>query len=246
MDNPLYKGFKVLSEGLNVLIGANGAGKSGFLELLQDEYGVPVYHFCATHHLKEKHPAADNFCFQPDAYNLAPHLRKLREKYKPEYQRIVGTISLVAPFFDDFVDRQTGEEFIELEWLEKSNSDMPLKAWMLSDGTLRFICLATLLLQPIELLPHTVLIDEPELGLNPYAIAILATMFRQVAERRQLIVSTQSVELLNNLKPKDIIVIERDGDDNSFNRFSSEELSGWLEKYTLGELWLKNVLGGRP
>jgi len=117
---------------------------------------------------------------------------------------------------------------------------------MLSDGTLRFICLATLLLQPIKLLPDTILIDEPELGLHPYAITILADIFKQVAEKKQLIVSTQSVELVNELTPNDIIVVDQEDDASVFKRFTEEELSGWLEEYSMGELWKKNVLGGRP
>ncbi len=117
---------------------------------------------------------------------------------------------------------------------------------MLSDGTLRFICLTTLLLQPWYKLPETVLIDEPELGLHPYAVSVLADMFKQVAEKRQLIVSTQSVELLNELTPGDVIVVDQVDGASNFRRYTQDELSGWLEQYSMGELWKRNVLGGRP
>ena len=117
---------------------------------------------------------------------------------------------------------------------------------MLSDGTLQFVCLATLLLQPAKLLPATVLIDEPELGLHPYAIGVLADVFKQVSESRQLIVSTQSVELINNLLPEDVIVVDQENGASTFRRFETEELAEWMAQYGLGELWNRNVLGGRP
>jgi predicted ATPase len=158
----------------------------------------------------------------------------------------VDTIRLVAPFFGDFVHRQGDAEFIELEWTQKGKPDTPFKAHMLSDGSLRFICLATLLLQPFALLPQTILIDEPELGLHPYAISVLVDIFKQVAEQKQLIVSTQSVELINELSPEDVIVVDQEDGASTFRRFTQEELSGWLEQYSMGELWKRNVIGGRP
>jgi predicted ATPase len=208
-----------------------------------------VYHFHDTSEnakVKQAHASNLNLRLLPDAANLAAYLRMLRIKHTKEYQRIVDTIRLVAPFFDDFLHRQDNSEFIELEWTQKGKPDTPFKAHMLSDGTLRFICLATLLLQPIHLLPSTILIDEPELGLHPYAISVLADIFKQVAEQRQLIVSTQSVELVNELDPQDIIVVNQENDTSTFKRFTNAELAGWLEQYSLGELWNSNILGGRP
>ena len=208
-----------------------------------------VYHFHDTSETaKVKQPQASNLNLRllPDAANLAPYLRMLKSKYPREYQRIVDAIRLVAPFFDDFLHRSDETEFIELEWMQKGKPDIPFKAHMFSDGTLRFICLATLLLQPTLLLPHTILIDEPELGLHPYAITLLAEIFKQVAEHRQLIVSTQSVELINELSPEDVIVVDQEDGASTFKRFTHEELAGWLEQYAMGELWKSNVLGGRP
>lgn len=196
--------------------------------------------------VKQKHLANDNLRLKADAANLAAYLKMLNEKHRAHYLRIVDTIRLVAPFFGDFVHRLGDVEYIELEWTQKGKPDTLFKALHLSDGTLRFICLATLLLQPTELLPDTILIDEPELGLHPYAIAVLAGMFKQVAEDKQLIVSTQSVELVNELSPQDIIVVDQENDVSTFKRFKEEELAGWLEQYSMGELWKRNVLGGRP
>lgn len=208
-----------------------------------------VYHFHDTGEkarVKQRHAANDNLRLKPDAANLAAYLRKLHQEHHAYYQRIVDAIRLVAPYFDDFIQRPGEPEFVELEWRQRGKPDTPLKANLLSDGTLRFICLATLLLQPVVLLPSTILIDEPELGLHPYAISVLADIFRQVSEQRQLIVSTQSVELVNELTPEDIVVVDQEGDASTFRRYSSDELSGWLEEYSLGEIWKRNILGGRP
>jgi predicted ATPase len=173
----------------------------------------------------------------------------LRRTRKEHYEAIRDTIRLANPFFDDFLLRPhtDNENMIRLEWREKG-SDFPFQAYHLSDGTLRFICLTTLLLQPQ--LPSTILIDEPELGLHPYAIVILASLMRSAAERTQLIVSTQSVSLVNQFDAEDLLVVERRERDNMhetvIRRVDPQRLSSWLDEYSLGELWEKNVLGGRP
>lgn len=208
-----------------------------------------VYHFhdtSDTAKVKQRHACNDNLRLKIDAANLAAYLRMLHKQHEAEYRRIVETIQLVMPFFNDFVHRPGESEYVELEWTQKGKADTPFKAHMLSDGSLRFICLVTLLLQPISLLPDTILIDEPELGLHPYAITVLADLFKQVAEDRQLIVSTQSVELVNELSPEDIIVVDQDDGASVFRRYTQEELSGWMEEYSMGEIWKRNILGGRP
>lgn len=208
-----------------------------------------IYHFhdtSDTAKVKQQHASNDNLLLKSDAANVAAYLRMLRKDHEQSYQRIVDTIQLVAPFFGDFVERPGDQEHIELEWTQRGYPDTPFKAHMLSDGTLRFMCLATLLLQPSGLLPDTVLIDEPELGLHPYAISVLADIFKQVSERKQLIVSTQSVELVNELSPEDVIVVDQQSGYSTFHRFTEEQLEGWLTEYSMGELWKRNVLGGRP
>lgn len=207
------------------------------------------YHFHDTSDsaaVKRPQGSHDNLRLKPAADNLAAYLAKLKRTAPQAYQRIVDTIRLVAPFFGGFVVRDPLPERIELEWFEHSDPDTPYKAHVLSDGTLRFMCLATLLLQPVYLLPDTVLIDEPELGLHPYAINVLADMLRQVAETKQVIVSTQSVELLNAFEPQDVVVVDREKDATVLRRLVPETLKDWLEDYTLGDLWKRNVLGGRP
>lgn len=209
------------------------------------------YHFHDTSDtaaVKGRRGVNENLRLLPDAANLAAYLRMLKctAAYTASYQRIVDTIRLAAPFFGDFVFREEDTEYIELEWTERGQPDTPWKAHVLSDGTLRFICLTTLLLQPESLLPDTLLIDEPELGLHPFAINLLADMLQQVAETRQVIVSTQSVELLNAFTPEDVVVVQRENNETTFKRLNAIELQDWLADYSLGELWQRNILGGRP
>lgn len=206
-----------------------------------------VYHFhdtSETAKVKNVHASNDNVTLKPDASNLAPYLLMLRDNHEAYYQRIVNVIGLVLPFFGDFFLRS--DDALQLEWLQKGKPNTPLRAHELSDGSLRFICLATLLLQPESLMPSTILIDEPELGLHPYAITILADMLKQASEEVQIIVSTQSVELVSEFSPEDIIVVDQKKGVSSFARLDKQHLADWLEDYTLGELWKQNILGGRP
>ena len=154
---------------------------------------------------------------------------------------------MVAPFFGDFYLRGTSNnpDYIELEWTEK-NQDIPFKANELSDGTLRFICLSTVLLQPDDYKPSAIIVDEPELGLHPYAISVLAALISGASSEHQLIVSTQSVELVNEFDIEDLIVVDRVDGASSFKRLDEEVLNEWLQEYSLGEMWKKNLLGGRP
>jgi predicted ATPase len=210
--------------------------------------GLKIYHFhdtSETASVKQIRATNDNLKLKADAENLAPFLLKLKLKFPESYQQIIKTIRLVAPFFNDFLLRE-GEEYTQLEWTEVGNRDTPFKAHVLSDGTLRFICLATLLLQPFELMADTVLIDEPELGLHPYALAVLADLIKRASEQKQLIISTQSVELIEHFSANDIIVVDRVNNASSFKRLDEEKLKDWLEDYTLGDLWKQNIIGGRP
>ncbi len=209
-----------------------------------------VYHFQDTGEtslIKQKHGINDNEYLRPDARNLAAFLYFLKKKHSNRYNRIVKTVQLAAPFFGDFFLRSSpeNEDQIELEWNER-DSDIPFKAHHLSDGTLRFICLATVLLQPSDKQPETILIDEPELGLHPFAITLLASLIRSVSKSKQVIVSTQSVELLDEFDVEDVVVVDRKAGKSFFRRLKPDELDSWLDEYTLGELWKKNIFGGRP
>ena len=173
-------------------------------------------------------------------------LLMLRDRYPRVYESIRDTVRLATPFFDDFKFRpkpSNGDEVLHLEWTQRG-SDYPFLVTQLSDGTLRFIALATALLQPNP--PATILLDEPELGLHPYALNLLAALLKKAATRTQVIVSTQSAALLDSFEPEDIIVVEREGDESTFRRLDSEDLTEWVKEYSLGELWQKNIIGGRP
>jgi predicted ATPase len=210
--------------------------------------GWRVYHFhdtSASAAIKLIGDLHDDRMLRGDAGNLAAFLYRLQQGHADHYGAIRDTIRLVAPFFDDFVLQPlaANPDKIRLEWRER-DSDYPFLAHHLSDGTLRFICLATLLLQPVP--PATVLLDEPELGLHPYAISVLASLIRSVAQRTQLVISSQSVTFVNEFNLEDLLVVDRKGQETVFTRLDRERLASWLEEYALGELWEKNVLGGRP
>lgn len=209
-----------------------------------------VYHFHDTGRtakVKQEHNVVNNAVFQQDAGNLAAFLLRLKENYPDQYKQIISTIRTIAPFFDDFVlvPNEANKDLIVLKWQKKGCEDI-FTASQFSDGTLRFICMATLLLQPEELMPSTIIIDEPELGLHPFAITVLAELVKSVSQKKQLILSTQSVELLNWFDPEDVIVVDNSNQGSTFRRLSAEELGAWLEEdYSLGDLWNKNLFGGR-
>jgi len=207
-----------------------------------------IYHFHDTSPsslMKQKGNLDDNLMFRADAANLAAYLFLLREKHRQHYDNIVATVQLAAPFFDDFILRPDplNPRMIQLEWREKA-SDTYFNAHALSDGTLRFICLAVLLLQPHP--PSLILLDEPELGLHPYAINLLADLLKSAATHTQVIVATQSVTLVNQFDYPDIIVVEREDRQSVFRQLKGEDMEHWLDEYGLGDLWEKNVIGGRP
>lgn len=222
--------------------------KEAFHTLLNPQWRI--YQFSntsPTSKIKSENSVGDYDTLMWDASNLAIYLYHLRENYPKSYQKIIKAIQRVAPFFKDFelAPKEQNREQIVLRWKQK-DYDSTLLPSQLSDGTLRFICLMTLLLQPKGLQPATIIIDEPELGLHPYAIAIFAEIVKKVAAEKQIILSTQSVELLNHFEPNDIIVVDRTANGSEFKRLDEERLAAWLnDDYSLGELWNKNIFGGR-
>ncbi|WP_254568808.1 AAA family ATPase [Oscillatoria sp. HE19RPO] len=207
-----------------------------------------VYHFhdtSPTADVRQSCYVGDNRWLMPDAGNLAALLLRFREEKKKSYQQIVGTIRLTAPFFDDFVIEPDASRRVLLNWREK-DSDQVFGPHQFSDGTLRTICLATLLLQPEDELPKLIIVDEPELGLHPYALNIIADLFKKASLHTQILISTQSSSFLDNFDPEDVIAVDREGKESKFKRLSSEELDIWLDEYSLGEVWEKNIIGGGP
>jgi predicted ATPase len=220
---------------------------SGYWPIVDALRGCRVFHFHDTSRkapVKQQGYVSDNLMLHPDAGNLAAVLLNLRRTESSSYRRIVAVIRQVAPFFRDFVLVPEGSaDRLRLRW-QQEGSDTVFPADALSDGTLRFICLATLLAQPRP--PKIIVLDEPELGLHPFAIVQLAEMLRTISKRSQVVVATQSVTLMNQFEADDLIVVERRSGFSSFERLDQKKLSDWLADYSLGDLWEKNLLGGRP
>ena len=208
-----------------------------------------VYHFHDTSPdapVRQSRSLRDNLLLKPDAANLGPFLRFLRERHSHQHRQIVETVWSAAPFFGDFAYRTAVGDQMELEWLHADDPDTPLGPGQLSDGTLRFISLATLLLQPTELQPQLILIDEPELGLHPFALTLLAEMLQAASEARQVVVSTQSADLVSQFRPEDVVVVNRKEGQSVIERLDSERLQDWLKEYSIGQLWKAEVIGGGP
>ena len=197
--------------------------------------------------MKKTADVNDNRYLRSDGSNLAPFLYLLREKRPDSYNLILGTVRQAAPFFRDFrlEPQLLNPDKMRLEWIH-DGTDAYFDASSLSDGTLRFIALASLFLQPSEYRPSVILVDEPELGMHPYAITLLASLMKQASTEAQVVVSTQSSLLLDHFEPEEILVAERVNGATEFTRLDASRLAPWLESYSLGQLWEKNELGGRP
>lgn len=195
---------------------------------------APVMGICNT---------VDNKILHGDAANLAAFLLRLAQDFPNHFAQIAETVRQVAPFFGEFVLQEVSKGQTQLLWRDR-HSDLIYYPHQISDGTLRYICLATLLLQPTP--PSTIIIDEPELGLHPYAIKLLATLLHDAAQRTQLIVSTQSSLLLDEVPPEQVVVVNHKDGETTLERQDPQRLREWLQEYTLGQLWEKNELGGIP
>ena len=207
-----------------------------------------VYHFHDTGFhspMKKTTETRLDRSLNPDGSNLAAFLYRLREEYPQSYGMIKHVVWLAAPFFRDFHLEPRGEDgkFILLEWLH-TGSDAVWDASALSDGTLRFIALAALLLQPKELIMPTILLDEPELGLHPQAITLLANMVQRASAHSRIILATQSPRLVDEFQPEQVIVANRVDGATELTRLNADDLAAWLSDYSLGDLWEMNEFGG--
>ena len=209
-----------------------------------------LYHFHDTSvasPMKKTADVNDNRYLRPDGSNLAAFLYLLRERHEDSYRIIARTVRQVAPFFEDFElePQALNPDKIRLEW-RHAGTDAYFDASSLSDGTLRFMALATLFLQPEKFRPSVILVDEPELGMHPYAITLLAALMKQASTESQVIASTQSSLLLDHFEPEEVLIADRVDGATQLTRPESSRLEPWLKSYSLGQLWEKNELGGRP
>ncbi|MBP5777614.1 MAG: AAA family ATPase [Prevotella sp.] len=184
---------------------------------------------------------------QSHGNNLPSFLLFLRDNYIDSYKRIVDYVRDVIPQFQDFY-LEPNNNTISLRWIDNSATDYRLNAYQFSDGSIRFIALATLLLQPVKTMPDVIILDEPELGLHPYAIAQLAEMIKDASIHAQVIIATQSKDLVDLFDVENISVVEMDEktQSTSVTHLKESDYKLWLEHYTVSELWDKNIIGGRP
>lgn len=208
---------------------------------------LQIYHFhdtSATSMLRKECDLADNLYLKPDGRNLPAFLYYLKMEYPKTFKRLEKTIQQVAPYIDHFLlePNRLNKKEIELRWVEKNDLQSNFSAYQFSDGTIRFIALATVLMQPEP--PNVIIIDEPELGLHPQSIYKLAALIKSASAKTQIIISTQSVNLVDCFDPENIVAVDRSEEEKQsvFKRLESESLKTWLEDYTLGDLWQRNII----
>ena len=192
-------------------------------------------------------PVRDCRRLHGDAANLAPYLYRLKRHHGKAYRRICRLVRSAAAPISDFVlePEEENADYIRLRWRYR-DSDAHFDVASMSDGTLRFLALMTVLNQPVELRPDVILIDEPELGLHPVAVCVLAESVQAAAQESKVVLATQSPTLLDYFEPQDVVVVDLANGASEFRRLDGEDVDEWLEDYSLGQLWEKNHFGGRP
>ncbi len=208
-----------------------------------------IYHFHDTGKgspLRTDSDVNDNRFLRCDGGNLGSVLYDFQLHYPKALKRIEMTIRSVMPYFERFdLHPSSYDEKINMVWIDRNAPDKYFSVNDLSDGSVRFIALSALLMQP--LLPKMIFIDEPELGLHPAAIGKLSGMIKSAASRGcQIVISTQSVSLVNHFDVDDLITVDRHDGHSVFNRLDPKSLETWLDDYSLGELWTKSVINGQP
>lgn len=209
--------------------------------------GWKVYHFqdtSAQAGIRRASDLSSGLALRETGENLAAFLLHLRDNHRAHYDRVVAVIASVAPYFRDFLLVSVGDK-VSLRW-RSTSSEYEFGPHQLSDGTLRFMALAALLLQPEEMLPSLIVLDEPELGLHPYALSMFAGLVRSASAHCRLVLATQSAPLLDLFEPEDIRIVEQHDGASTVRRLDPEALQSWLEEYSVSELWERNQLGGRP
>ncbi len=174
-----------------------------------------------------------------DSTNLGLMLNKLRRDSaaKKQVLNLLNELYEGITDFDVLIEAGSVQVFLE-------EGPYTIPATRLSDGTLRYLSLLAVLCQPK--LPPLICIEEPELELHPHAVLAMGKLIKEASERTQLIVTTHSDILLDILgsNPDDVIVCEKHDGQTEMTRLSEAELRGWLERYSLSQLWTRGKLGG--
>jgi predicted ATPase len=212
---------------------------------------LTFFHFhdtSMTSALRTHARAEDDRFLRSDGSNLAAYLARLEqsevEADQKAWRRIGEFVQRIAPSVKALCPTPTNGGSVRLDWID--DQDERFGAHQLSDGTLRAIALITALAQPTDKLPRFISIDEPELGLHPAAIRLLAELVRSVSRHTQVMFATQSTAFLDYFEPEEVVVVEREAGASSFRRLDPATLDGWLEDYSLSEIFDKGVIGGRP
>jgi len=214
---------------------------------------VKVYHFhntTAVSGIRGLQSMRENRALLAQGNNVAVILHVLESQFEGHYRRIVEEMRRILPDFQNFVlepDPLRGGEQIELRWSSKFGSEKIFGPEHLSDGSIRAVALLTLLLQPNEFKPGVIVIDEPELGLHPFAVSQIARLINEAAVDHQIIISTQSSRIVSEFEPEQVVVVEAQDGQSHFHNLSSTDLSSWLDEFgDLGTLFDMNVTGGAP
>ena len=241
---------EMIVDGLCAIIKKSGEGHPGSLVYQGLKDGVATYHLVDTSlssPIRTEGYLEDNKRLNSNGSNLAAVLYRYKTNHEKVYRRIRSTVRKIVPSFDDFVleRRELNPRNILLNGRQLGR-DYLFGPHQFSDGALRAIALTAIFLQPEEELPNLIVVDEPELGLHPDAMIIISGLMRAASSHTQVLVATQSPTFLDQFAPEEVVVAESKDNASQYRRVSPGELADWLQQYSLGELWQKNVIGGGP
>ncbi len=256
-DCPTQAGWQYIDDsgyGEARIVEAAQSGKDLGVNPDTASYIVTLLRNCATYqfhdtsdesNFKKRWDVEDNNYLRSHGGNLAAVLHRLEQEDLKRFKLICHYSGRILPVFDRFVIEDSYGK-VSLRWKAKW-TDKTFGAHLTSDGSLRFFALVTLLNLPPEMLPDVILLDEPELGLHPTAIKLVAHMIKGLAKERQVIVATQSPLLVDAFGLDEIIVLDLKGGKSELRKLDPNEFSIWIEEdFTPGQLWEKNLFGGRP
>ncbi len=222
----------------------NSMTASAIVNLLRDCATFQFHDTSDGSNFKKRWDVEDNNRLRSQGGNLAAILHRLEQEDSKRYEMICRHIGRVLPVFDRFeIEPSYGK--VLLRWKAK-DTDKTFGAHLTSDGSLRFFALVALLNLPAEMLPSVLLLDEPELGLHPAAVTLIGGMIKSLAEQRQVIVATQSPLLVDSFELNEIFVLELEDGRTNVRALRKDDYQQWLDEYSTGELWQKNLLGGHP